>query len=195
MNLCTKEFTMINTINRLALSLLLLGLTACPVTQNTANNIANDNIVNVTIDQALLEAIRGKVGQDAVTPSPAPLLSNPSPDLEIAKEPEMAQQITQAIKDNADALNKQDRKLYAAGFHPDSVFIPEVNSIFDFLLETKTNYFILEADIERMSVNRAAVYVNREVTNIYGTVEQDILYTMRRSDNDWKIYFMTDQTF
>ena len=186
----------------ITVSLLLLSLTACPTAQDTANNITNDNknVVNVNIDEKLLEAIRGKTGskEPNETPSEIPPPKKPlelpdtDPDLELNHESERI--IFQVIDDNANALNAQDIDPFIDTLHPESEFMSVMPDLFYYLIQAQTRYNILDKSVQSLSESSASVLVLRRTSDLSGTIDQEILYTMRKSGDDWRIYFMTDQT-
>lgn len=187
---------------------ILLATTACGTDQATTNQINNDNknVVNVNISKELLEAIQGKSSGDpsktpskanpsatpSDSPSPLPSISpsnKPDPDsLDLSTSEKDA--ILQVVDDNAKALNSQDIDAFSDTVHPDSEFAQYMPDLFYYLLNANTQYEIVNDYIDTVSGNSASVIVYRRTTDVAGTVDQEIVYTLRKDGSDWKIFNM-----
>lgn len=151
------------------------------------------NAVNVSIDPELLQNLAG--GRGAGNSSDAPDETNKPTPSGIDVAPEVQRAIFQAIDDNANALNVQDLRAYYQTLHPDSQFTALMPDVY-YVLTTQyqTRYNILDKSIQSQSEDSASVLVRRRTSDTSGTLNQEILYTMRTFEGDWRIFFMTDQS-
>lgn len=174
------------------LSLLLLAALT-PVLSSCGEQKINQQVV---IDKSLLEVLQGK-GKDGsvATPSGNPS-STPSPtaSVDVNINPNVEREIKQAIQDNATALNSQDINAFASSLHPESRFTSFMPDVFYLLVQAQTRYRINGMSVESQSDTSASVLVDRSTSDISGTIEQEILYTMRKSGTSWKVFFMEVQS-
>ena len=151
----------------------------------------------VVIDKSLLETLSGRTGSDSKSPNATPTSPQPSSQstprpvdvpLNVPLSDESA--IRQIIQDNANALNSQDVGAFSNSLHPQSQIMNFMPDIFNVLVQYQTRYRINEIEITSKSESSASAYVYRSTTDISGTIEQDIIYTLRKSGDAWKVFFM-----
>lgn len=119
------------------------------------------------------------------TANPAAL---PSPDPE-------QKALIQVIHDNANALNGDDLSQYQATLHEDSDFMRLMPAIYLDLRRLQTQYNVADTKIQSQSAEIASVLVRRRTSDFTGTIEQEVLYTLRKnSSKNWKIFSMVVQT-
>lgn len=172
-----------------------LGLNACGDQKITQQ---------VTIDKSLLEALQGKTttkstdgATTTTTPSakPSPTSSSgsssgSSSDDSDASAAELP--IFVAIRSNALALNTQDIQGFTNTLHPGSQFMAYMPNLFYLLIQAGTHYAINDMKVQRNDGTDATVLVNRDTTDISGTINQQITYTMRKSGTVWRVFFMAN---
>lgn len=172
-----------------ALSLgLLLLLSGCPT---------QSNAVNISIDPELLESISGtqaanKAKATGSTQKVDTSIDASVPVESVAEDVEAA--IFQAIDDNANALNTQNGDAFIRTIHPQSQINAAMPDLFILLVQSQTRYNILDKQLQSKSESAASVLVQRRTSDLSGTINQEILYTMRTDGDQWKVFFMTDQS-
>ena len=165
----------------------LTGLSACGEQKITQQ---------VTIDKSLLEVLQGKAGpKDGATATVNPKPTAPPSSTPASSEPEPTfgsdeNAIFAVIKANANALNSQDLNSYATTLHPESQITRYMPDIFWLLVQAQTRYQINDLEVDEQNDSVASVWVDRSTSDISGTIEQDIIYTLKKSGSSWKIYFM-----
>ena len=114
------------------------------------------------------------------------------PSASPSQDPEQ-KALVQVIHDNANALNGGDEGQFTASFHSDSEF-SKSESLASFYQRLRNQYFtrynIVETKIQSQSADIATVIVKRRTTDYTGTIEQDVLYTLRKQAGSWKIFSM-----
>lgn len=134
-----------------------------------------------------LSACFQTVSQEVILPSAQPSAAPTT-------NPEEAD-IFQVIHDNANSLNGDDIKGYTITLHDDSEFMRLMPAIYMDLRRFQTRYNIVSAKVQSLSAEIASVDVKRRTSDYTGTIDQDILYTLRKnSSGSWKIYTMVNQT-
>lgn len=129
----------------------------------------------------------GTIEQKVVLPPGLVASASPTPDPEVTA-------IIQVIHDNANALNGGDPDKFKASFHADSEFTKLLPDFYVRLRETfRTRYNIVETKLQSQSADIASVIVKRRTTDYTGTIEQDVLYTIRKSQGNWLIFAMDIQ--
>lgn len=120
----------------------------------------------------------------------------PSANPSVAATPDpTAQAVIQAIHDNANTLNGDDITKYWATLHVDSDFSKGMPALYTSLRNSRVQYNIIEAKIQSQSADIASAIVKRRTSDFTGTVEQEVLYTLRTDkDGKWKIYSMVTQS-
>ncbi len=122
-----------------------------------------------------------------IQPSASPS-SSPTPD-------PTTQAVIQVIHDNANNLNGDNITEYWATLHTDSQFNQLMPAIYTDLRNARTQYNIVEAKIQSQSADIASAIVKRRTSDFTGTVEQEVLYTLRTNrDGKWKIFNMVIQS-
>lgn len=171
-----------------------LGLNACGDQKITQQ---------VTIDKSLLEALQGKTttkSTDGATTTPTPA-AKPSPTSSSSAgsssdddsgEPPEEQALFVAIRSNALALNTQDIQGFTNTLHPGSQFMAYMPNLFYLLIQAGTHYAINDMQVQRNDGTDATVLVDRDTTDISGTINQHITYTMRKSGTAWRVFFMAN---
>ncbi|MGV3523948.1 MAG: hypothetical protein ACO1RX_06975 [Candidatus Sericytochromatia bacterium] len=162
-------------------------LTACP-----SPNV-NQN-VQVTLDQKLIDGLLKPSANPTASSPPTPDTPAAPPANSGSIDAEANADIEQVIYDNANALNTQDVNAFYNTLHPASEFATYMPDIFYALLQYQTRYNIRSQQVQSVSGNSASVLVSRRTSDISGTIDQEILYTMQQSNGVWKVYFMTDQS-
>jgi hypothetical protein len=153
----------------------------------------------VVIDKSLLEVLQGKSGPKEGSTTPPSAKPNPTPTpgsdddptVEVSVSDEQA--IRAVIQANADALNSQNLPAYSATLHPESQITAYMPNVFYVLVQYQTRYRINDLEVEELNGNNASVWVQRSTADLSGTIEQDIIYTLRKSGSNWKIFFMEDE--
>lgn len=154
----------------------------------------------VVIDKSLLEVLQGKSGPKesgtptttpSAKPNPTPTPKDDDPVVEVNVSDEQA--IRAVIQANADALNSQNLPAYSATLHPDSQITAYMPNVFYVLVQYQTRYRINDLEVEELNGGNASVWVQRSTADLSGTIEQDIIYTLRKSGSNWKIFFMEDE--
>lgn len=102
--------------------------------------------------------------------------------------------VFQAVHDNANALNAQNVTDYTRSLALGSEILQGMPEIFVELVRVHTQYSILETKVLSLSAETASVAVRRRTSNANGTIEQQMLYTLRRDSGAWKVLTMMDQS-
>ncbi|MEZ0374376.1 MAG: hypothetical protein ACAI44_35140 [Candidatus Sericytochromatia bacterium] len=117
-------------------------------------------------------------------PAPSPVASPSS----IPFNPEQEQALFAVIRANAEALNTKNLAAYSATLHPDSQITSYMPNVFNLLVEATTSYKLNKLTVRDFTGTSATVLVARSTTDKSGTIEQEILYSLRQSGPDWKIF-------
>lgn len=160
---------------------------------------------NVTIDKSLLEVLQGKAS-GGNTPTTKPSAGTASPEPGSSSTPSSPPRNTSGtgasanvgaeaelravIQANGTALNNQDLNAFAQTLHPQSKITQFMPDIFYLLVQAQTRYRFNSMTVEAQNENTATVYVDRSTTDISGTIEQGIVYSLQKSGPNWKIFFM-----
>jgi len=167
-----------------------LGLNACGDQKITQQ---------VTIDKSLLEALQGKTatkssdGDATPTPKPTPKPSSSASDSDSSSSSNSDEQaLFTAIRSNATALNNQDLQGFTNSLHPGSQFMAYMPNLFYLLVQAGTHYALNDMAVQRNDGSDATVFVDRDTTDVTGTINQHITYTMRKSGSSWRVFFMAN---
>ena len=146
----------------------------------------------VVLDTALLESLTGK-SKSSSNPSALPSTS-PNPRIspsQPSETPQPSEQSVgsplQAIRDNAQNLNTRNFNGYLNTFDL-SVFSADVLAqLWAALTDANTIYEIFDLQIQSQTQTQASVLVDIDITDFGGTIEKSFLYTLGKSDANWKI--------
>ncbi len=121
------------------------------------------------------------------------VVPTPNPSVSPSQNPDESA-IIQVIQDNANFLNTESLEQYQQTFHANSELMAGMPDLFYRLRGIKTFYNVLSVKVQSLSKDSASVDVKRKTTDYSGTVDQAILYTLRKdTQGHWKIYSMVKQ--
>lgn len=160
----------------------------------------NNNNIKIDISEKLLQALGkqdGKTETDTGSQSTNTQTRgsiNTDTETKVDVSLELKKEIEQAIHDNANALNTRDLAAFSSSLHPSSQIQAAMPDIFYFLMQAQTSYNIVSIQIQSQSDTSATALVERRTTDLSGTINQQILYTLQKSGSQWKVFFMVDQS-
>lgn len=115
----------------------------------------------------------------SVTASPLPSV----PDSAAVKK-----QIEQVVHDNANAINTDDYDALFASLHPSSPINAEMQAARSSgFTNFGTRQEILGVDVSSVSESSSTAKVRRKVTNSFGTVTEEAIYTLKKNNERWGI--------
>jgi len=203
-----------------AIFLLLGCLSACPEASSINQRVTVEPRVTVEISKDLIDSLQGNTGTkgsgstpstSSPTPgqpssepfqsSPTPAQPSPEPIILPSAEPNVAGQtekaIFQVIYDNTNAVNNDHFEAFSFSFHVDSPFLINREDLLDSFLELTsayTYYEILNMALASVSAHTAEALIHVRISNSGGIIERILRYTLRKEDDRWKVFLISNQS-
>lgn len=121
-------------------------------------------------------------------------IASTEPGKPVAVDASLEDLLNKSIQANASALNAQDVNAFTDSLHPQSPYMPYMPNVFYSLMQNETRYKINKITVQDATETTANVVVSRSTTDKSGTIEQELLYSMKKSGTAWKVFNITDQT-